>query len=259
MMNTHELKTNLERLGLRTIVNELDDILAHAAKGRWSHPQMLEHIARRELDARMERGLERRLRGAKLGAFEPIVDFDWNWPKKIDRAQVEAVLALAFLEPPRNIVFVGPHGLGKTMLAQNLAYQCIVAGHTVRMITTADLLLDLGNAGHIRKLDKRLRYWANLRLLVLDELGYISYDTDGADLLYQVVSRRHDRRSTIVTTNLPFKRWNTVFPTTGSAAALIDRIVHHSEVISIDGESYRLREAEAQKDANQLRTRPATR
>lgn len=241
------LASMLARLGLRALAAELDDVLAQAAKARWSPLQLLEHIASRELDERAVHGLRRRLGRAKLGSFKPLTDFDWAWPKRIDKERVESLMTLDFLQGAHNVVLVGPHGLGKTTLAQNMAYQALVAGHTVRMITTSDLLLDLDAAEQTRKLERRLRYWANLRLLLLDELGYVSYDTHNADLLYQIISRRHERRSTVITTNLPFRNWGTVFPSTGSAAALIDRVVHHAEVILLEGESYRLREAEANR------------
>jgi DNA replication protein DnaC len=253
MTDSEELRTMLVRLGLRALAGELDDVLAKAAKARWSATQMLEHVARRELDERAVRGLQRRLGRSKLGDFKQLTDFDWSWPKKIDRARVEALLTLDFLQHHQNIVLIGPHGLGKTTLAQNLAYNAIVHGHTVRMITTSELLLDLDTAEQTRKLDRRLRYWANLRLLVLDELGYVSYDNHNADLLYQVISRRHERRSTVVTTNLAFRDWVRVFPSTGSAAALIDRVVHHSVVIAIEGDSYRLREAEQSRKSTKPR------
>jgi DNA replication protein DnaC len=244
MSNDEDLKSMLVRLGLRWLAGELDDVLAKAAKARWSAMQMLEHVARRELDERAARGVHRRLGRAKLGDFKVLADFDWSWPKKIDRERVEGLLSLDFMHHLQNVVLIGPHGLGKTTIAQNLGYAALVAGHTVRMITTSELLLDLDAAEQTRKLERRLRFWANLRLLVLDELGYVSYDNHNADLLYQVMSRRHERRSTVITTNLAFRDWVSVFPSTGSAAALIDRVVHHSAVIAIEGDSYRLREAE---------------
>lgn len=194
------------------------------------------------------RGLERRLGRTKLGGFRPLADFDWSWPRKIERERVEALLSLDFLQDDNNVVLVGAHGLGKTTLTQNLAYNAVAAGHTVRFITTSELLLDLYAAKQTRKLERRLRYWANLRLLVLDELGDVSHDNDNADLLYQVISRRHERRSTMITANR-------VFPTTGSAAALIDRVVHHSVVIAIEGDSYRLREAEQSRKTSKTRIR----
>jgi DNA replication protein DnaC len=236
----HEL---LGALGLNALVDQLDDVLALATKHRWSPVQLLEHVARLELDARARHSLERRLRRAKIGRFKPMVDFEWDWPTKIDRDAVEAALRLDFLEDARNIVLVAAQGLGKTMIAQNIAHAAVLAGHKARFVNTADLLLDLASQDSARKLDSRLKYWAAVPLLVLDELGYLSYDARNADLLFQVVSRRYERRSLVLTTNLAFKEWPSIFPNSACTTALIDRVIHHASVITIKGKSYRLREA----------------
>lgn len=116
------------------------------------------HVTRRELDERAVHSLRRRLGRPKLGSFKPLADFDWAWPRRIDKARVESLMTLDFLQRAHNVVLVGPHGLRKTTLAQNVAYQALMAGHTVRMITTSDLLLDLDAAEQTRKLERRLRY-----------------------------------------------------------------------------------------------------
>jgi DNA replication protein DnaC len=149
----HEL---LGALGLNALVDQLDDVLALATKHRWSPVQLLEHVARLELDARARHSLERRLRRAKIGRFKPMVDFEWDWPTKIDRDAVEAALRLDFLEDARNIVLVAAQGLGKTMIAQNIAHAAVLAGHKARFVNTADLLLDLASQDSARKLDSRL-------------------------------------------------------------------------------------------------------
>lgn len=237
---THEL---LASVGLRALVDQLDDIVALATKHRWSPVQLLEHAARIELADRGRHSLERRLSRAKIGRFKPMVDFEWDWPTRIDRGAVEATLNLEFLETSSNIVLVAAQGLGKTMIAQNIAHAAVVAGHKARFVNTADLLLDLASQDSARKLDLRLKYWASVPLLVLDELGYLSYDARNADLLFQVVSRRYERRSLVLTTNLAFKEWPTIFPNSACTTALIDRVIHHASVITIKGKSYRLREA----------------
>ena len=142
-------------------------------------------------------------------------------------------------------MLVAPQGLGKTMIAQNIAHQAILAGHSVLFVTAAQLLLDLGAQESARALDRRLRYYAQVGLLVIDEIGYLAFDNRNADLLFQVVSRRYEKKSLVLTTNLAFRDWHTIFPNATCATALIDRVVHHADVISIEGESYRLREAEA--------------
>ncbi len=142
-------------------------------------------------------------------------------------------------------MLVAPQGLGKTMIAQNIAYQAIVAGHSVLFTTAAQMLLDLGGQESSRALERRLRHYAKQSLLVVDEVGYLAFDNRNADLLFQVVSRRYERKSLVLTTNLAFKNWPTVFPNATCATALIDRVIHHADVIGIEGKSYRLREAEA--------------
>ena len=174
-----------------------------------------------------------------------MTDFDWAWPKRIDRAAVEAVLRLDFLADARNVVLVAAQGLGKTMIAQNIAHAAVLAGTHVLFTTAAQLLLDLGSQESTRALARRLNHYATRALLVIDEIGYLSYDARAADLLFQVVTRRYEKRSLVLTTNLPFSDWPTIFPNAGSAIALIDRLVHHAEIITIDGDSYRRRVAEA--------------
>jgi hypothetical protein len=134
--------------------------------------------------------------------------------------------------------------LRKTMIAQNIAHQAILAGHSVLFTTAAQMLLDLGGQESSRSLERRLRHYAKQSLLIVDELGYLAFDNRNADLLFQVVSRRYERKSLVLTTNLAFKEWPTVFPNATCATALIDRVIHHSDVISVAGKSYRLREAE---------------
>ena len=239
-----DLKAALHALGLLAISKELDEIVATATKKRWGAVELLEHVVEREQLDRARRGLEGRRKRSKLERFKPMADFDWNWPTKIDRPLVESLLSLDFLAGARNVVLVAPGGLGKTMIAQNIADQAILAGRTVLFLTAAQLLLDLASQESARALDRRLRYYANVSLLVLDEVGYLAFDNRNADLLFQVVSRRYEKKSLIMTTNLVFKDWHSIFPTATCAHALIERVVHHADVVKIEGNSYRLRESE---------------
>jgi DNA replication protein DnaC len=142
------------------------------------------------------------------------------------------------------------------MIAQNIAHQAVLAGHHVLFTTAAELLLDLGSRDSARALARRLSFYGHRGLLVIDELGYLSYDARAADLLFQVVSRRYERRSLAITTNLPFSDWPTIFPNAGSAVALIDRLVHHAEIITIEGDSYRRRAAELTRKASRPKPTP---
>jgi len=229
-MTTISLADQLTTLGLRATAIGLDDLVARATKHRWSPTQLLEPLAAAEQEDRARRGLERRLARARLGRFKPMADFDWAWPKRLDRDAVEAALRLDFLAEARNIVLIANQGLGKTMIAQNIGHQAVLAGHSVLFVTASQLLLDLAAQDSARGLDRRLRhYGTRTSLLIVDEIGYLSYDTRNADLLFQVIARRHEKKSLILTTNLAFSDWPTIFPNAGSAIALIDRIVHHAD------------------------------
>jgi DNA replication protein DnaC len=239
-----DLKSLLRSLGLLATAGALDDIVALATKKRWGPNEILEHIAELEDKDRARRGLERRMSRSRLEKFKPMTDFEWNWPTKIDRPMIESLLTLDFLEGARNVVLVAPGGLGKTMIAQNIAHRAILAGRSVLFVTAAQLLLDLAAQESARALERRLRYYANVGVLVLDEMGYLAFDNRNADLLFQVVSRRYEKKSLVMTTNLAFKQWHTIFPTATCAHALIERVVHHADVVKIEGDSYRLRESE---------------
>jgi DNA replication protein DnaC len=242
------LSEQLRQLGLVHTASDLNDFVARATQKRWSPVVQLERLAQAELEARLRHRVERRLRNARLGRFKPMADWEWEWPKTIHRPTVERVLSLDFLAQRENVIVVASHGLGKTMIAKNLVHDAILAGHSARFLTAADLILDLTKQDTARALQRRVRSYLRPTLLAIDEVGYLAYDAHAADLLFQVVSRRYEQKSIVITTNLPFKHWDTVFPNAACAVALIDRLTHHAEIISIDGESYRRREAEqAQK------------
>lgn len=245
------LNDKLRDVGLRGVAAELDDFLARATRGRWPVTKVLEQVAQLEAKDRAARSVERRLSRSRLGRFKPMADFDWDWPKKLDKPALERVLTMDFLDHHENVVLVANQGLGKTMIAKNLAHEAILAGRTALFITASDLLLDLGKQETGRALERRIKYFCTPHLLVIDELGYLSYDNHAADLIFQIVTRRYEKRPTVLTTNLAFSDWPTVFPNATCAIALIDRLTHHAEIITLDGESYRKREAEETKKRRQ--------
>ena len=192
---------------------------------------------------RSRRSLERRIRTSKVGRFKPMADFDWSWPKTIDRPLIEELMQLGFVEEATNVIMAGPNGVGKSTIAQNITHQALLRGHTVLCATASAMLNDLAAQDTSTALARRLRRYVNPVVLLIDEVGYLSYDSRAADLLFEVVSRRHEQRPIILTTNKPFAEWNEVFPNASSVTALVDRLLHHAEIVKIEGDSYRAKEA----------------
>ena len=233
--------TDLEALRHRAQALHFHGLLAHwseAATAAWVAP-----LLQWEEDERSRRSLERRLRDAHIGCFKPVCDFDWKWPKRCDRAAIEDLMSLDFLKEAANVVLQGPNGVGKSTLAKNLAHQALIHGRTVLFTTAGQLLGELAALDSDSALRRRLRHYAAPDLLAIDEVGYLSYSNRHADLLFELISRRYETKSTLVTTNRPFAEWSEVFPNAACVVSLVDRLVHNAEVISIDGDSYRLKEA----------------
>lgn len=199
-----------------------------------------------EETSRKQRSLERRLNSAKLGRFKPLTEFDWQWPDKVDQSCVQQWMQLNFLTEEVNPIIIGGNGVGKSTIAQNIGYQAVMQGHTVIFTSAANMLNELAAQDGDNALRRRLAYYAKPKLLVIDEVGYLSYSNRHADLLFEIINRRYEKSSTIVTTNRPFSEWNEVFPNAACVVSLIDRLVHHSEVLAIEGDSYRMKEAKEQ-------------
>ena len=211
---------------------------------------------------RKHRGLARRMTGARLEKFKPLVDFDWDWPKHIDKSAISDLMSLLFIEDANNIVFVGPNGVGKSTIAKNVVYQAVLQGHTALFINASEMLSDLTSQDGDNALRRRLKFYSQPQILAIDEVGYLSYSDRHADLLFEVISRRYEKKSTIVTTNRPFGEWGEVFPNASCVVSLVDRLVHHAEIIQIEGDSYRMKEAkersERKRSARSQRKREKT-
>lgn len=248
----------------------LDDALRRRAKAlnlhgllaNWPDASMspwIQDLIQWEEEERARRSLERRLKAARIGRFKPLCDFDWNWPTKCDRAAVEELMSLDFLGETANAVIRGPNGIGKTMVAQNIAHQAVVQGHTAVFTSAGQLFSELAAIDSAIALKHRLNRYARPALLVIDEVGYLSYSNRAADLFFELVSRRYQYRSTIITTNKPFAEWNDVFPNAACVVSLVDRLVHNAEVIDLDGDSYRNKEAQERAEMRakkRKRTKP---
>jgi len=244
-----DLRGRAQKLGLWGLVTHWEEVEGSP----W-----IERLLDFEEEERRRRSLERRLQRAKMGSFKPLADFDWTWPTKIDRELVEDLFRFDFLGEAANVVFVGPNGIGKTMIAQNLTHQAILRGYTARFINASALLNDLVSQETGQSLSRCLRRYFEPQVLVIDEVGYLASTGKHADLLFEVITRRYQVKSTIVTTNKAFSEWNQVFPNAGCIVALIDRLVHKAEVVEIQGESYRLKEAK-EREAQRAKTRKARR
>ncbi len=229
-----DVEKRLKRLGFYDLMARLDQVR--------EEPWLMPLIEREEAE-RQRRSLERRFRDAHIGALKPMADFDWKWPTKIDREMVDDVLSLEFLDEAANVVLVGPNGVGKSMIARNIAQLALTRGYTVRFTTASDMLRELAAQQSDVSLARRLGRYCNPQLLCVDEVGYLSYDSRYADLFYEVVNRRNQQRSIVLTTNKAFAEWTEVFPNASCVVTLIDRLVHRAEVIPIEGKSYRLKEA----------------
>lgn len=210
-----------------------------------------------EESERARRSHERRLRASAIGSFKSIADFDWSWPTRCDRQAIEELIGLEFMTEAANAILFGPNGVGKTTIARNIAHQALIAGHTVLFANAGALLGDLAAIDSASTLNRRLRLLANLDLLCIDEVGYLSYSSRYADLLFELTNRRYGRKSTIITSNRPFSEWHEVFPHAACVVSLVDRLTHNAEILALEGKSYRLKEAQERSDQRAQRRRRA--
>jgi DNA replication protein DnaC len=244
-----ELLQRAKALRLSGLVTHWDEVSA----APW-----LPDLLRWEEQERGANSMQRRLARSRIGAFKPIADFEWSWPKVCDRSAIEELLSLQFMSDRANAILIGPNGIGKTTIARNIAYQAVCAGHTVLFVTAADMLATLTTTDSASIQQRRLRAFASFDLLCIDEVGYLSYSNQHADLLFELLNRRYEKKSTLVTTNRAFSQWHEVFPNAACVVSMIDRLVHKADVIGLEGDSFRLKEAQERSNRRKARRTGAT-
>ena len=207
---------------------------------------LIDKLINWEETERTNRSLERRLVSSKIGKFKPLTQFDWGWPKKCDREAIEDLMLLEFIKEATNVILCGPNGVGKSTVAKNIAHHAVIRGYNVLFTTAAYMLNELASQDGANALRRKVSYYVLPQLLVVDEVGYLSYSNRHADLFFEIISQRYHNKPTIITTNKPFAEWNEIFPNASCVVSLIDRLIHNSEIISIDAQSFRLKEATEQ-------------
>jgi DNA replication protein DnaC len=244
-MNPDELRLTqqLKALYLSFLAEHYQELADEAARQQWSAVQYLARLMEGETQRRHERQILRRVAAARFPVIKTLEQFNWTWPKKVNHAQVQNLFRLAFLKDQASVVFIGGVGLGKTHLATALGHAACLQGHAVLFTTAIEAINTLSTAQAQCRLKTELKKFLAPTVLVLDELGYLPIDKIGADLLFQIISGRYEKGSTVITTNQPYKNWARIFNNDATiTSAVLDRLLHHAETILMEGKSYRMKD-----------------
>jgi DNA replication protein DnaC len=237
------LHQHLDYLKLPFLKAQYAELAQQAAQQHWTHVEYLARLIDGQYQQRLQHTVQLRLRAARFPVVKTLEQFQWDWPKKANRLQVQNLFRLDFLAQKANVIFLGNVGLGKTHLATALGYAACLEGHSVLFATAIDIINHLSAAQKKAALKAELKKYLRPRLLILDEVGYLPIDQHGADLLFQVISQRYERGSIVLTTNKPFKQWPSIFNNDSTiTAAVLDRLLHHAETILLEGVSYRMKD-----------------
>lgn len=237
------LDVQLQRLHLHYIQSHCQDLAGKAAREQRSHLDYLAQLIEGEAAMRENRSIERRIRNARFPVLKTLDDFQWSWPKKINRPQIQNLFRLAFIATQTNIILIGNVGLGKTHLAIALGHTACLNGHSVLFTTAVDIINTLAAAQSAGQLKREFRRYLKPAVLIVDELGYLPVDKHGADLLFQIVSQRYERAPMVITTNRVYKHWPQIFNNDSTlTSAILDRVLHHADTVVIEGKSFRMKD-----------------
>ena len=238
-----QLAEQLDYLKLRFMENNHETLAAMAAKKGWSHEEYFEQLIRGETELRWDNAITRRIRMARFPVIKTLDQFQWNWPEKINQMQVKHLFRLDFIREKANAIMLGGVGLGKTHMATAIGYEACLKGHTVLFTTAVDVINTLSAAQSTGQLKSCLKRYLKPALLILDELGYLPIDKRGADLLFQVISKRYEHGAILITSNRAYRDWPAIFNNDATlTSAMLDRLLHHADTVVIEGKSYRMKE-----------------
>ncbi|MEA3347167.1 MAG: IS21-like element helper ATPase IstB [Candidatus Auribacterota bacterium] len=233
----------LEYLKLCYIRENYKELIAASEKKQMSNIDFLCGIIDAETVCKQEKALQRRLRNAKLPYIKTMDQYNWNHPQKINRMQIEGLFRLDFIERHENIIFIGSCGTGKTHASLALAKAACEKGYSTLFTSAVDIINHLSAAVAVNNLERAIKKYLTPQLIVIDEVGFLTIDKQGANLLFQVISKRYETGSIIVTSNRPFKEWPKIFNNDSTiTSAVLDRLLHHSHVVVIEGKSYRMKD-----------------
>jgi len=237
------LSEHLEYLKLKCVADQYGPLADEAIRQPWDHREYLRRLIEGEYNDQRQRRVAARIKSARFPVIKTLEQFNWTWPKKINRLAVQNLFRLEFLAQHANIVFLGNVGTGKSHLATALGYAACLEGHSVLFAGAIEVINDLQAAQKNGGLKRALKKYLRPAIVILDEVGYLPIDQKGADLLFQVISQRYERGSILLTTNKPFKQWASIFNNDSTiASAVLDRLLHHAETIVIEGASYRMKD-----------------
>ncbi len=237
------LCAHLETLKLSFVREHLESLAQQAGAEQWSHVEFLARLIEGEAHRREQRSIQRRVGLARFPVLKSLDQFDWNWPKKINRPQIQNLFRLRFIEDNANVIFISTVGLGKSHFSIALGHTACLRGYSVLFTTAVDIINSLSAAQARGGLKRELRKYLQPRLLLIDELGYLPIDKHGADLLFQVISQRYERGPIVITSNRAYKHWSEIFNNdTTLTSALLDRLLHHAETVLIEGKSFRMKD-----------------